>query len=91
MKRLLVRVGLFSGFLLVKSIRGYELGFKVDTTVENKLQKSLAISLGLVDLILLMTNDLQDFTFFAFEGNTRFFAAQKLSGFLEFSDNKVLV
>ena len=60
-------------------------------TVEKVLQKPLAISLGLVDLISLMTNDFSDFTFFAFEGNTRFIAAKKPSGLLEFSANKVLV
>ena len=45
----------------------------------------------MVDLILLMANDFLDFTFFAFKGNSHFIAAKKSSGFLEFSDNKVLI
>ena len=75
----------------MKSIRVYEICLKVDATVEKLLQNPLAISLGLVDLIPLITNDLSYFTFFAFEGNTCFIVAQKPPRFLEFSDNKVLV
>ena len=45
----------------------------------------------LVDSVPLMANDFLGFRVFAMEGNTRFIAAPKPSGYLEFSDVKVLV